>query len=238
MQTWEEQLGDELFVFRGDRDSSDQSKRVVVEIRSTRSLAKRQAAAGIPSAYRGALLSGWADSKSNPETKLIVEHYLANPTHSLFLHGAVGVGKTWAVCAIANELLEKGKALRFQPVNELLLELRDSFTQEEVSEKAVLRPYLETGFLILDELGDLAASRDRTASAFAASRILTLLDIRSRKGRPTIITSNLSLDDLERWSDDPRIASRIVGMCGLEGVFEIQGRDLRVDPVAEEVRAE
>ena len=238
MQTWEEQLGDELFVFRGDRDSSDQSKRVVVEIRSTRSLAKRQAAAGIPSAYRGALLSGWADSKSNPETKLIVEHYLANPTHSLFLHGAVGVGKTWAVCAIANELLEKGKALRFQPVNELLLELRDSFTQEEVSEKAVLRPYLETGFLILDELGDLAASRDRTASAFAASRILTLLDIRSRKGRPTIITSNLSLDDLERWSDDPRIASRIVGMCGVEGVFEIQGRDLRVDPVAEEVRAE
>lgn len=228
MQTWEEQLGDELFVFRGDRDSSDQSKRVVVEIRSIRSLAKRQAVAGIPPAYRGALLSGWDDSKSNPETKLIVEHYLANPTHSLFLHGAVGVGKTWAVCAIANELLKKGKALRFQPVNELLLELRDSFTQEGLSEKAVLSPYFETGFLILDELGELAASRDRTASVFAASRILTLLDIRSRRGRPTITTSNLSLEKLERWSDDPRISSRIAGMCGLEGIFEITGRDLRL----------
>ena len=235
MQTWEEQLGDELFVFRGDRDSSDQSKRVVVEIRSTRSLAKRQAAAGIPKEYLGALLSGWDDSKSNPETKLIVEHYLANPTHSLFLHGAVGVGKTWAVCAIANQLLQKGKAVQFRPINELLLELRNSFTQERVSEKDILHPYLETGFLVLDEMGDSAASRDRTASAFAASRILTLLDIRSRRGKPTIITSNLSLDDLERWSDDPRIASRIVGMCGTSGVFEIEGRDLRCDPVAEEV---
>ncbi len=205
-----------------------------MEIRSLRPLAKRQAAAGIPSEYYGALLSNWDDFKSNPQTRLIVQHYLSSPTHSLYVHGEVGRGKTFGACAIANELLKTGKALRFQPISELLLELRDSFTQEGVSEKAVLRPYLETGFLILDELGDLAASRDRSASAFAASRILTLLDIRSRRGRPTIITSNLSLEELERWSDDPRISSRIAGMCGLEGVFEIEGRDLRVDPVAEE----
>ena len=228
METYEEQIGDQIFVFDHNPKTTPLSERRILEIRSLRPLAKRQAGAGVPPTYREALLLSWDDSKSNPETKLIVQHYLANPTHSLFLYGAVGVGKTWAACAIANELLKKGKALRFQPVNELLLELRDSFTQEGVSEKAVLQPFLETGFLILDELGDLAASRDRTASAFAASRILTLLEIRSRKGRPTIITSNLSLEELERWSDDPRISSRVVGMCGLEGVFEIAGRDLRV----------
>lgn len=235
MQTYEEQLGDQVFVFDRDPNTTPVSERRILEIRSLRPLAKRQVAAGIPKQYRGALFSGWDDSRSNPETKLIVEHYLANPTHSLFLHGAVGVGKTWAACAIANELLQEGKALRFQSVNELLLELRDSFTQEGLSEKAVLSPYFETGFLILDELGDLAASRDRSASVFAASRILTLLDIRSRKGRPTIITSNLSLDELEKWTDDPRIASRITGTCGVGGVFEIIGKDLRVDTVAEEV---
>ena len=229
METWEEQLGEEIFVFRGERGSSDQSKRVVVEIRSTRSLAKRQAAAFIPLAYRSALLSDWDDSKSNPETKLIVEHYLANPTHSLFLHGAVGVGKTWAACAIANELLKNGKALRFQPVSDLLLELKDSFTQEGVSEKAVLQPFLQTGFLVLDELGALAGSRDKTASNFTATTILTVLDIRSRNRRPTILTSNLDLGQLERWSDDPRISSRIAEACTLQGVFEISGRDLRTE---------
>ena len=226
--TWEEQLGDRVFVFDRDPKTTPASERRILEIRSLRPLAKRQAAAGIPPAYRGALLSDWDDSKSNPETKLIVEHYLANPTHSLFLHGAVGVGKTWAACAIANELLQKGKAVCFQPVSELLLELRDSFSQEGASEKAILYPFSEIGFLALDEMGDIAASRDRTASTFTASRILTLLDIRSRKGRPTIITSNLSLDDLEKWTDDPRIASRIAGMCGTSGVFKIEGRDLRL----------
>lgn len=238
MPTWEEQLGDQVFVFDRDPNTTPVSERRILEIRSTRPLAKRQAAVGIPKEYRGALLSNWDDSKSNPETKLIVEHYLANPTHSLYLHGEVGRGKTWAACAIANELLQKGKGIRFQPVSELLLELRDSFAQEWLSEKAVLKPYLETGFLLLDELGDLAASRDRTASAFAASRTLTLLEIRSRRGRPTIITSNLSLEKLERWSDDPRISSRIAGMCGLEGVFEITGRDLRVAAVPQEVGVE
>ena len=110
MQTYEEQLGDQVFVFDRDPKTTPVSERRILEIRSLRPLAKRQAAAGIPPAYRGALLSDWADSKSNPETKLIVEHYLANPTHSLFLHGAVGVGKPWAVCAIANELRWSAKS--------------------------------------------------------------------------------------------------------------------------------
>lgn len=235
--TWEEQLGDQVFVFDRDPKTTPVSERRILEIRSLRPLAKRQAAAGIPPAYRGALLSDWDDSKSNPEAKLIVQHYLANPSNSLFLSGQVGVGKTWAACAIANELLRKGKAVRFQPVSELLLELRDSFSQEGVSEKAVLQPFSEIAFLVLDELGDLAASRDRTASAFSASRILTLLDSRWRTGKQTIMTSNLSLDELERWADDPRITSRIGGMCTVGGVFEIEGRDLRVDAVAEEVSA-
>lgn len=238
MQTWEEQLGDQVFVFDCDPKTTPVSERRILEIRSLKPLAKRQAAAGIPPVYRGALLSDWDDSKSNPETKLIVQHYLANPIHSLFLSGQVGVGKTWAACAIANELLRNGNAVRFQPVSELLLELRDSFSQEGVSEKAILHPFSEIAFLVLDELGDLAATRDRTASAFSASRILALLDSRWRKGKATILTSNLNLGELERWADEPRIASRIAGMCAVAGVFEIEGRDLRLAAVPEEVGAE
>ena len=235
MQTsWEEQVGDQVFVFDHDPKITPVSERRILEIRSLRPLSKRQAAAGVPLAYREALLSSWNDSKSNPETKLIVEHYFANPNHSLYLHGAVGRGKTWAACAIANELLRKGKAVRFQLVSELLLELRDSFSQEGVSEKAILHPFSEIAFFVLDELGDLTRNRDRTASTFSSSRILNLLDSRWRTGKPTIFTSNLRLDELETWADDPRIASRITGMCGVGGVFEIEGRDLRVDPVAEE----
>lgn len=238
VQTWEEVLGDEVFVFRGERDSSDHSKRAIVEIRSRAPLLKRQVGARIPPAYREALLSTWDDSHSNPGTKAIVHGYVSSPVKSIYLYGEVGRGKTFAACVIGNELLRRGKAVRFETVNELLLGLRDTFSAEGVSEKSVLQPLCDIQFLVLDELGDLARNRDRTATAFSSSRILTLLDSRWRTGKPTILTSNLSLEELEKWVDDPRIASRIAGMCTLDGVIEITGRDLRVDLVVEEASVE
>jgi chromosomal replication initiation ATPase DnaA len=236
-ETWEEVLGDQVFVFQGKRDSSDHSKRAIVEIRSRAPLLKRQIGARIPPTYREALLSTWNDGRSNPGTKAIVHRYVASPVDSVYLYGQVGRGKTFTACAVGNELLRRGKAVRFETVSELLLDIRDTFSTEAVSEKSVLQPLRDVRFLILDELGDLARNRDRTASAFSASRILTLLDSRWRTGKPTILTSNLSLEELERWVDDPRIASRIAGMCTLDGVIEIIGRDLRCDQVPEEVSA-
>ena len=102
-ETWEEVLGDQVFVFRGERDSSDHSKRAIVEIRSTRTLVKRQAAAGIPPTYNEALLSSWHRSRSNPGTREIVQSNVSNPAHSIYIYGKVGRGKTWAACAIAND---------------------------------------------------------------------------------------------------------------------------------------
>lgn len=228
MQEWEEAAGDQIFVYRGERDSTDHSKRVVVSIRSCASLLSRQVRARIPLVYREALVRSWADSRSNLGTKEIVDRYLADPTRSLYLYGPVGGGKTFAACAIGNSLLERGQAVRFQTVAELLLDLRDSFSGDEVSEKSVLRSLCEVEFLILDELGDLPGNRERTASAFSASRILMLLDARWRTGRSTIMTSNLDLQQLEGWVGDARLASRIAGVCSLAGVVEIGGRDLRV----------
>ncbi|MCH7922668.1 MAG: hypothetical protein IH975_06520 [Nitrospinae bacterium] len=39
------------------------------------------------------------------------------PAGSLYLYGQVGRGKTFAACAIGNELLRRGKEVRFQTVN-------------------------------------------------------------------------------------------------------------------------
>ena len=238
VQTWEEVLGDEVFVFRGERDSSDHSKRAIVEIRSRAPLAKRQVGARIPPTYREALLSTWDDSRSNPGTREIVQSYICNPVHSIYLCGETGRGKTFAAVCIANELLQRGKAVRFQLVSDLLLDLRDTFSAEGVSEKSLLQPLCNVEYLLLDELGDLARNHDRTASDFSSSRILTLLDSRWRTGKQTILTSNLSLAELEKWVDDPRIASRIAGMCTLDGVIEIVGRDLRLAAVPQKVGAE
>jgi DNA replication protein DnaC len=224
---WVEQPGDTLFEFEGDPASA--ATRRVVAIHSLAALAKRQKGAGIPVQLRGALLAKWDDSKANRGALELVRSYLVAPTNSLYIFGPVGVGKTYCAATIANELLRARNGVRFQTVSGLLLELRDTFKPEAIrSELDVLSLLFRITYLVLDELGDLGLERDRRASDFALSRMLTLLDRRWQEGKPTIMTSNLSLAQLVDWSGgDERIASRIREMCEEKNIVGLEGQDLR-----------
>ena len=214
-----------MYEFEGN--PSSQATRKVVAIRSLTPLVKRQKNAGIPAVYRTATLA--AAEERNPGQLDVVRSYLIAADHSLYLCGPVGVGKTWTACCIGNELLAAGKNVRFQTTTGLLLDLRATFSNERYTEREILRPLIEAEYLLLDELGDIALDCERRASAFAASRLLTLLDERWREEKPVIITSNLPVKSLVDWADDERIGSRIVGMCGESGVIQLVGRDLRFD---------
>lgn len=226
-ERWEVKADDLVYVLEGDR--ADSARQQVISIRSTVPLVKRQEAAGIPKTYRRATLANWQEELSNPGTIAVVFSFLKSPDRSLYLYGSVGVGKTFAACTIGNELLESGKPVRFVQVSDLLLRLRDTFSSETASEMEVLRPLLDVPFLVLDELGDLRFGSKEIASSFTTNRILTLLDQRWRDSKTTIVTSNLSLEELVHWVGDERIGSRIRGLCGPDGIIEIVGRDLRFD---------
>ncbi len=229
---WEEWIDDENSILWTCRDPKT---RRVLKVFSRKPLLVKQKPAGILKQYRSAQLNTWDESKSNPYTSSIVRSYVQQPSHSLFLTGAVGTGKSWAMCCIGNELLEKGRAVKFIGVTDLLLRIRHSFASESGSELQVLEPFLDVEFLLLDELGDICLDRDRTASDFSASRLLLLLDNRFQHERVTLITSNLNLERFTEWIGDERPSSRIRGMCGPAGIIELSGRDLRFDDVPEEV---
>ena len=231
---WEEHIDAESSILWTCRDPKT---RRVLKLISRKPLLVKQKAAGIPKQYRAARLHSWDESKSNPHTSAVVRSYVHQPNHSLFLTGPVGTGKTWAACCIGNELLEKGRAVKFVSAADLLLQIRDSFSYESGSELQVLQPLFRVEFLLLDELGDVCLDRDPTASDFAASRLLLLLDNRFRYDRVTLITSNLNLEGFTEWVGDERVSSRVRGMCGSEGIVELEGRDLRFDAVPEEVNA-
>jgi len=224
---WTEIAGDLIVEFDGQPENP--AERRVVAIRSMTPLAKRQRAARIPTAYLNANLATWNGRQANPGALEIVQAFLASPDKSLYLHGAVGVGKTWVACTIANELLQQGKGVRFQTMSALLLELRHTFASEHESELSVLFPLFDVGFLVLDDLGDIALEQDRRASQFGSSRLLQLIERRWQEGKATIMTSNLSLAELVEWCGDERIGSRIRGLCGDENIVELIGRDLRFD---------
>lgn len=157
---------------------------------------------------------------------------LKESTEGMFLTGSRGVGKTHLAVALMREIMlnippanysgtykiDVQKMPLFISVPELLLEIRDTYGNNEISEKEVIDKYSWVDMLILDDLGV------EKTSDWVLQTLYTIMDRRYREELRTIITSNLSIQEIQEKLDD-RIASRIVGMCK---VCILQGKDRRL----------
>ena len=108
----------------------------------------------------------------------------------------------------------------FISVPELLLKIRGTFNNSfsETSEQEILNIYSCAKVLYLDDLGT------EKASDWALQTLYLLIDRRYSEMLRTVISSNLSLDELADHLDD-RISSRIAGMCE---VIKMEGKDRRL----------
>lgn len=118
----------------------------------------------------------------------------------LFLHGPTGVGKTHMAVALCRELLESDHDALLISSSRFYREIRETFNNSERDEESVLRKYCRAPWLLLDDVGAGALSD------FERRYLLDLLD--RRAARRTIVTSNLSVQDLALRFDE-RIASRL-----------------------------
>lgn len=124
--------------------------------------------------------------------------FAENPADWLLYTGRYGTGKTHLAAAIANYALDQGISLIFQPVPDLLDQLRVSYgstsdTYEERIEKIRTSP-----LLILDDLGA------QSPTAWAEEKLYQIINYRYVNRLPTVITSNVNMREM-----DGRIASRL-----------------------------
>jgi DNA replication protein DnaC len=145
-----------------------------------------------------------------------IRKWLEEPTDGLLMSGGVGTGKTHLAAAMVRSVVTSGKSIRFRRAAQLYQAIRDSYGQENVSEEEILCDYIDAPLLVLDDLG--------TASFSDHERRYTLevLDRRLNEKRPTIITSNWTLEQIRDRMDE-RIASRMSGFTRLE----LKGEDKR-----------
>ena len=124
-------------------------------------------------------------------------------SRSLLFMGGVGLGKTHLSLSIVKEVLNKGYGVVYGSAQNLF----NAAEKEHFSysgETTALDSLLNCDLLVIDDLGT------EFYSSFAASLFYNVINSRILSGKPTVINTNLTLDELEK-KYTPRILSRFIG---------------------------
>ena len=139
---------------------------------------------------------------------------------NLLLIGKTGTGKTHISTSIARVVIEQGFSVLYDSAQNIIDAFEtDKFKSGYGYSDPVAEKYLECDLLILDDLGT------EFSTPFAVSCLYNLITTRRNKGLSTIISTNLSADELAKRYDD-RIYSRIVGQDYTSVYFK--GNDYRL----------
>jgi len=136
----------------------------------------------------------------------------------LYIHGDVGTGKTVFAAAYARELIKQGRKVMWRSYPDLIMELQDAYRTERSAYDIAKACSSFPGWMILDDLGA------EKKTDFVCQMTYYILNEREQQMRPTVITSNLKLGEIDT-AIHPRISSRIAGMCR---VIHFDGEDRRL----------
>lgn len=146
---------------------------------------------------------------------------------SYFLMGRPGTGKTFMAASVGNALLDRGIFVLYLTSSEFFDQMLgyrrleaayapDPERQEQ--SRAAYTNICEAELLILDDLGTEAGQMEERQA-----NLLGVLNERYQNGRPTMVSSNLSLKELQEMYDE-RLMSRLLGRFK---ILHFYGNDLR-----------
>jgi DNA replication protein DnaC len=125
-------------------------------------------------------------------------HYAQNLNGWLLLQGGYGSGKTHLAAAIANFAVGMGVPTLFLTVPDLLDALRFAYGAEDTTFEERFDQIRNAKLLVLDDFGT------QNATGWAQEKLFQIINYRYINKLSTVITTNLSLDEIE-----PRIRSRL-----------------------------
>lgn len=141
---------------------------------------------------------------------------------NLLLFGAPGLGKTFLSACIARTVSESGFSVVYDTAVNIFTRFEEQkFARDRLEAgeaKDETRRYLGCDLLILDDLGS------ELSTPFVQSALYTLINTRLTADKRTVISSNLTMDQV-RARYTPQIASRLEGEYR---VLPFYGEDIRL----------
>ncbi len=139
---------------------------------------------------------------------------------NLYFYGTSGTGKTFMASCIANKLMSRGYSVVYQSAYKLFQFMEDyKFCRiDRDMNEGIYESIYNCDLLIIDDLGT------EFGTAYTCSVLFDILNTRLLNEKSTIISTNLSLSNLEKKYTD-RVASRIIGNFE---VMRFMGDDIRI----------
>ena len=123
---------------------------------------------------------------------------------NLLFSGNTGLGKTFLSACIARAVADQGYSVVYESAGHLFATLEKARFEGSDENRRVAAKYNECDLLIVDDLGT------ELPGQFVTVALYTLINDRLLENRPTIISTNLSEEELVRRYN-PQIASRLRG---------------------------
>lgn len=178
---------------------------------------------GIPPRFAEKSFSNYspADSKQRGKLDLCVDYAARFPEvmrtgQSMIFCGLTGTGKTHLACSIANSVIrDHHKTALFITLSRAFRLVKETYGKKSDTEQSVIDSFVRPDLLVLDDAGVQFGSDTERNITF------DIVNERYERMKPTIITSNLSAEDLSQYLGD-RVLDRMKENGGKVVVFDWQ----------------
>lgn len=132
---------------------------------------------------------------------------LFKKNQGLLLYGGVGTGKTHIACCIGNYLIERDNSVFAVSLAKYLQE--ENLYKNDREKEMFIRKVTSAKLFILDDLGT------ERETGYGLEFVYNVIDSRYRSEKPMIVTTNLTLDEMQNVPDvkRQRIYDRILEVC-------------------------
>lgn len=174
--------------------------------------------------YKDATFENYIVKKNNEKALKIAKKYtekfdtMYKENQGLLFYGPVGTGKSYTAACIANELMKQNKTVCFTSFVKILQDTAPG----GMNEKEYIAQLNSAELIIIDDLG---AER---STDYAFEKVYNVIDSRIKRGKPIILTTNLTMDYMKAPTDIryARIYDRIFEVCY---PVQLSGSSFRLD---------